>query len=130
MADSVQGQSVYLLPGLSVKIKIPVIAKNSNGWRPARTVAQSILDTMSKPSGVIRGFVLEDTDIGDIVATSDNELAVTYTHRKAKENAIWFFTHNEKRCLINIVSVPIHDHSSIVQGGPAFGTYFSDDTNI
>jgi hypothetical protein len=35
-----------------------------------------------------------------------------------------------KTSTIDIIAVPIHDHSSIVAGGPAYGTYFTDDETI
>ena len=28
---------------------------------------------------------------------------------------------------VKVISVPIHDHTTIVHGGPAYGTYFDDD---
>jgi hypothetical protein len=78
-------------------------------------------------SAMVRGFVAEDSRVGKLQADPTDPAAIVYTHKRAQKNAIWFFARSGERGVMNIVSVPIHDHSSIVQGGPAYGTYFSDD---
>lgn len=130
MSDRISGTSVYLLPGMSIKIKSPVNVRNNHGYFVAGEgdIPSSILSTFNDNyQGPIRGFVVENGDIGEITSTNASEAAVIYTHKKAEKNAIWFFAATGQRGVVNVVSVPIHDHSSIVQGGPAFGTYFSDD---
>ena len=77
---------------------------------------------------ITRGFVLEDTRNGELTLTNDDVgTSVTYTHKRPISNSIWFFAVTGERGLVNVISVPIHDHSSVVMGGPAYGTYFDDD---
>jgi hypothetical protein len=115
---------------MSIEIKCPVSPKNGNGYFPRiEPLPQSVLNGMASPGDLIRGFVLEDTAVGTLSTNPDSGsgLSVIYVHNKTAENAIWFFSLTGERGLVNVISVPIHDHSSIVQGGPAFGTYFDDE---
>jgi hypothetical protein len=80
---------------------------------------------------LIRGFAMENTDVGELTVPTDEEgAAIIYKHQKAAKNSIWFFASTGEYALVNIVSVPIHDHSSIVQGGPAYGTYYDDSEGV
>ena len=72
---------------------------------------------------------IEDERNGTLHLASDERgTVVIYTHKRVASNAIWFFAISGERGLVNVISVPIHDHSTIVHGGPAYGTYFDDDT--
>jgi hypothetical protein len=129
MANSLVGVAVYLMPGQTVKIKSPVNVRNSHGFFPRKTdLTAAMIDGMADPSEIIRGFVVEDQSVGKIKESAEREVSILYTHRKAQQNAIWFFALTGEKGIVNVVSVPIHDHSSIVQGGPAYGTYFDDDS--
>jgi len=75
---------------------------------------------------LINGFLVDNTEVGTIKDITGDELAVTYTHIKSSENKIRFYANTGERCVIDIINVPIHDHSSIIQGGPAVGTYFTE----
>lgn len=131
MANQIFGTSVYLLPGMSVKISAPVgDARNNMGWYAAKEIPSGAFKDTQNVGSITRGFVVEDTNIGNIQLTTEEEAAVVYKHKKAAKNSIWFFSATGERGVVNIVSVPIHDHSSIVQGGPAYGTYFSDDQDL
>ena len=121
--------NVYLLPGMSIKVEAE--------WDPDRGIGEfaymgklNISSTRSQEDlSKTNGFYLEDTKAGDLTPVS-NEPAVIYTHKKPVNNSIWFVAREgagTRRGVCNVMSVPIHDHSSIVQGGPAYGTYFSDD---
>lgn len=124
MADpTLVGKAIYLLPGMSYKIKSPISEMNNMGYFPR----QNNVRLYGIDREVKRGFVVKDRDAGDIEETSENEVAVIYTHKRPEKNEIWFYALTGERGLIEIISVPIHDHSSIMQGGPAYGTYFSDD---
>lgn len=129
MAENITGVAVYLIPGMSIEIKCPISPKNGNGYFPrTEPLPQSVLNGMAAPSELVRGFVLEDTAVGTLEGEGEGSgLSVIYTHNKTAENAIWFFSLTGERGLVNVISVPIHDHSSILQGGPAFGTYFDDE---
>ena len=116
--------AVYLLPGMSVTIKAmdafanmgSVTHRYSNG-----SVAPSVATE--------NGFVVDSTEIGTIEAVA-GKAAVIYKHKKYDRNTITFYSRTGATGRVDIVSVPIHDHASIVTGGPAFGTYFSDDETV
>ncbi len=129
MADNISALAIYLLPGLSIKIKVPIMPRNSTGfWAlEGSDPPEGFFRDMLNVSEMTRGFVVEDEKIGAISSsTGAAEVAVIYTHKKPAKNAIWFFSATGEIGLINIITVPIHDHSNILQGGPAFGTYFDD----
>jgi len=117
------GKAIYLLPGMSYKIKSPISEMNNMGYFPR----QANIKLYGVDREVKRGFVIKDEDVGTIEPTSENEVAVIYTHKRPEKNEIWFYALTGERGLVEVVSVPIHDHSSIMQGGPGYGTYFSDD---
>jgi hypothetical protein len=45
-------------------------------------------------------------------------------------NKVYFLSRTGEKGVVDIISVPIHDHSSVVTGGPAYGTYFTDDETL
>jgi hypothetical protein len=127
--NSTYSTAVYLLPGMSIKIEVPVVPDRPSGYFAMPTASISAI--IPKFFGAVnsagvpkRGFVVEDGTVGDLVETDDG---VIYTHKKAQKNTVWFFARSGETGTVDIISVPIHDHGSIVQGGPAYGTYFSDD---
>lgn len=76
---------------------------------------------------LVRGFVTEDESIGTVeaVPTSQN-CVVKYRQLSSRENRVYFYADTGEIQTISIVHVPIHDHSTIFQGGPAYGTYFAE----
>lgn len=128
MAEPTTGIAVYLLPGMSIKIRSPINVRSGFGWFAAESAPVNFFNDMPKASSQLtRGYAMENTDVGELVEAPDEEGAVVvYTHKKAAKNSIWFFTRTGERALVNVITVPIHDHSSIVQGGPAYGTYYDD----
>ena len=128
MSQAVAVGSIYLLPGMSVELMSSVNFKNGNGFYPGYDAPSSMFpDKDSAELELVNGFLLEDTDVGKIAASDKNALSIIYTHMKPAENTIWWFALTQEQSFINIISVPIHDHSSVFQGGPAYGTYFDDD---
>ena len=129
MADNISALAIYLLPGISIKIKISISPRSASGFWAMQGNEPPVgyFRDMPNVSEMYRGFVVEDETIGGLSSnTGAAEVAVIYTHKKPARNAIWFFSATGEIGLINIITVPIHDHSSILQGGPAFGTYFDD----
>jgi hypothetical protein len=57
----------------------------------------------------------------------DTPNEIVYTHKKSAKQFILFYADTPEMGMVSVVPMPIHDHSSVVQGGPAYGTYFSDD---
>jgi len=127
MALNITSTNVYLLPGMSIKILAELDAFSSVG--EFAFMDELIIGDETKDLSLTNGFYLENEEVGTITAV-ENEPAVIYTHKKPEKNSIWFVARigaGTRRGVCNVMSVPIHDHSSIVQGGPAYGTYFSDD---
>lgn len=123
MAMSPTGATLYLVPGDKVKIKVPVKPELGSGF----FAAEGPIVFNGEPNQVLlRGFIVENTSVGTIEVTDVSEAAVIYTHKKAHENSIWFFALTGETGICTISSMHIHDHSSLVQGGPAHGVYFSD----
>lgn len=119
MDRSGHSASVYLLPGMSVKIKaMGFFIKHGSVQHAHRDGTVSARD-------LEQGFVVDDEIVGTIEAVA-NEPAVIYKHKKAYENIITFYALTGEKGYVYVISVPIHDHSTIVQGGPAHGSYFSD----
>ena len=134
MSSQLGVNSVYLMPGMSIKIAAEISYKNSNGFA-ARTDAVPVSYFPKRqaagetaPVELIDGFAVEDPSVGELTIFNENSLSVQYIHRKPATNAIWFFAEEDQTAILNVISVPIHDHSTIVHGGPAYGTYFDDDT--
>ena len=120
-----QTLSVSLPAGTSIKIGIPINNKVGYGHFPLQESKVTIDDL---ELSVINGFAVKDDSVGTL-STLDNDDTypmIKYTHNKQECNTIYFITNTMKTKSISIVNIPIHDHSSIVQGGPAYGTYFSD----
>lgn len=132
MANSVTGTSIYLTPGMQIKLEIPINGRNSQGFFCRRQEEEPLpanyFEDAPNASEIVRGFVVEDEIVGGIVESSDDEAAVVYTHNQPYGNSIWFFARTGERGLVKVISVPTHDHSTIIHGGPAYGTYFDDDT--
>ena len=119
--------TVYMLAGMKMRFKVPINKVKGEGYF-AKIGSVSIGGRRKKT--LIRGFAVEDSSVGTIAASDSSAVEIIYTHKKALENMIYFFAATGEIATIHIGSVPIHDHSSVVQGGPAYGTYFSDDEEI
>ena len=118
--------AVYLIPGMYADFWIPVDSNNNFAMFPTKAGELVINGVTHK---VTNGFFVENEEVGEITKElTDGKFGVEYWHKKPEENSIWFISADPAvRVLFSVLAVPIHDHSSIVQGGPAYGTYFSDD---
>lgn len=126
MADEgTSAMAIYLLPGMRAELSIPRVDANPKNAFAAKGI-------YIKEDGdfvtLRNGFYVENEDVGVI---EDNlptdKVAIVYSHRKAEKNTIWFIAADKRqKARFDIIAVPIHDHSTIVQGGPAYGTYFTD----
>lgn len=73
------------------------------------------------------GFGVSDPNVGIIEVTENSDcLEVKYTHNKPANQRVCFFAADSRVAILDIIRVPVHDHSSIYQGGPAHGTYYSE----
>lgn len=114
--------SIYLLPGMQAKIKVP-------GYYVAHGKRKVLTPAGHELKSLLNGFVVTDEETGSIEAVA-GEPAVVYTHKKYGLNKVYFYARTGEISIVDIIAVPIHDHSSIVTGGPAYGTYFTDDESI
>ena len=122
--------AISLMPGMYADINIP-----------------TTLDTDTMPNGMlprtepypykgvdrtlVRGFFVENENVGELSALAeDSNIAlkprVRYTHNKPFPNRIYFVDVFGNFAIIDIAAIPIHDHSSVATGGPAYGTYYSN----
>lgn len=118
--------STSLTTGMYIDLKVPAVAEANNypnGLFPEyREVA--VGGTKRVP---IRGFVSENEGIGTIEVVDYDNISARYLHNKPYPNRILFFSINDANIYtVSIIAIPIHDHSSISQGGPAYGTYYTD----
>lgn len=116
-------RACYLLPGMKVKIKAKDVFVRHGEQRVLKNSGEYEEVTL------INGFVVDDSTVGDIEPV-EGEPAVYYTHKKYAPNRILFFALTGETSYVDVISVPIHDHASIVTGGPAYGTYFTDDETL
>lgn len=125
MAAPSSNTSVYLIPGMSAKfeaIEVYVSPKDSGKFPSSNG------EFIDLP--LTRGFAVLYPEVGNIVESENSEASVIYTHNKFSLNKIFFLARTGEVGSIDVISVPIHDHSSIVTGGPAYGTYFTDDETL
>jgi len=115
--------AAYLLPGMSIVIRA------MKSFAEIGKVLHTYSDGTQEMVQTTNGFVVDDADIGEIKPV-EGSASFKYTHKKFSANAITFYARNSAMGRCDIISVPIHDHASIVTGGPAFGTYFSDDETV
>jgi hypothetical protein len=112
--------SVYLLPGMTAKLKVTGYYIAS-GQRKVQT-----FNGTYELRDLVNGYAVVDSETGELEAVPD-EPAVLYKHKKYGLNKVYFFARTGEISIVDIIAVPIHDHSSVVTGGPAYGTYFTDD---
>ena len=129
MSDS-SAIAIYLLPGMKADIYVPLDTNHNTAEYPTKLSTVSV-QGVTKP--LVNGFYLANENVGVIERALDTQndvgFGIRYWHKKPEENTIVYVTNKSGLTFTcSIVSVPIHDHSSIVQGGPAYGTYFSDDS--
>lgn len=119
--------SMFLIPGMVVKINPIIDATEDSRGLGTFIYPEEEIRYNKQTISLLRGFGLHDTSVGTLREASGSDIAVEYVHEKAARNFIYYFALTGEVGIVSIVAVPIHDHSSIVQGGPAYGTYFTDD---
>lgn len=116
--------TISIPAGHYVDIAVPVFPKERQGSFPKSS--EETVKIHGKDRTHVLGFVSEDELVGTITSLDEAILKVRYTHLQSRENRIHFFTANNEQHIISIISIPIHTHGSIEQGGPAYGTYIAD----
>ena len=120
MAQDRGSVSIYLLPGMKAKIAVPDFFIGVGDRQYMDITGNRLTKTLQN------GFYVEDEDVGTIEVVA-GEPAVIYTHKKYAQNKIVFHARTGEIGEVVVIAVVIHDHASIVTGGPAYGTYFTDD---
>lgn len=116
--NSVTGTSLALLPGMIVTLEVENTFAN-----------QGPILHDGEQRTLIRGFFSENEEIGTIMeAEGEAGAIVKYKHLKSLSNRVWFYGRCGEVGMFSVVYVPIHDHASLVTGGPAFATYASEPT--
>jgi hypothetical protein len=128
MADIKSSTALYLLPGMKAQIMLNINPNDNRSILP--TESPTYRDSTGTDKPLTNGFYVENEDVGTIEALDENlGFGVLYWHKKPEANIIVYITEiPDIIAECHVIAVPIHDHSSIVQGGPAYGTYFSDDS--
>ena len=127
MARNFQGAYVVSIPvGTTLKIEVPLDLRTGAGCFPLKDATVKINNV---DSPVVLGFALEDAAVGTLdkapEADSEKRLMVRYTHNQPKTNKIYFYSATGEIQTISIIAIPVHDHASVTQGGPALGTYYT-----
>lgn len=119
--------TIHLLAGEEVKITSPIDA--GDGSQGIGYFAKGGVSGTVQHNGETRvlthGFLSDDENVGVVTPVPD-DTAVIYTHKMAERNKVYFYSDDGAVGVVDIISIGIHDHSSIVTGGPAYGTYFTD----
>jgi len=114
--------SIYLIPGMQAEFSV-----NDFYCKHGTEKCQKADGTYENKT-LVNGFYVLDEDVGTIESIAGGA-KVLYTHKKFASNQIVFVALTREIGTVDVISVPIHDHSSIVTGGPAYATYFADDEN-
>jgi len=116
ISERIPNNSIALLPGMTATLRVENTFIN-----PGPIMHKGVSRTL------INGFMSENEEIGTLAKAQGVEGAVVeYTHKKSLSNNIWFYGRCGEVGLVTVVYVPIHDHASLLTGGPAFATYASE----
>lgn len=111
--------------GTYIDITVPVDKATGQGQFPLNK--EQTITLNGKTRTHVLGFISENEVVGIVEEQPGlDTLTVKYSHLKNETNRIFYYTANMEVYTIAIIAMPLHDHSSIAQGGPAFGTYYYD----
>lgn len=114
--------NIHLLPGNTYEIEIPRILDNNMGYFDRK----ESVTIDGEPRPLMLGFVSVSKTVGKLIEPHATKFAVMYEHIYPADNVIWFYALTGERVKITIQgTVPVHNHSAINLGGPAYGTYYS-----
>ena len=127
--EATASMSVFMIPGMTMELETEVDAAEGSRGLGVFVYPENTIRFANKTLTLTNGWAQLNESVGKIDPIA-NTTKVRYTHKRPEKNTIYFFSATGEVGIISIVAVPIHDHSSIVQGGPAYGSYFSDDEAI
>jgi hypothetical protein len=112
---------ISLQAGNTYTLHIPTTLDNDGGYSPSREDITFNGETRTNHNG----WWLENEDAGKIVYEHPDKVAIDYKQILPASNIIWFYAYTGERIRMAATPMTVHDHASIAQGGPAYGTYFS-----
>lgn len=112
--NSVSTLTVTMNVGDKCTLLIPCTPENMGGYWPTTAV------------GFQNGFKLLDTTAGSIVKVHNDKVAIDYEHKTNLTNVIIFESISGDVIRIVAGNIMVHDHATIVTGGPAYGTYATE----
>lgn len=125
--NNIVSYTISVPKGVRITLTVPTDIRTGQGFFPTSKPTVLIDGSVEVPT--VYGFAVRNSSVGKLEANTDSinagVLSVFYTQLLSKENTIYFFADTGEQQNINVIIVPIHDHSSIYQGGPAFGTFAS-----
>lgn len=121
MADVIH-VSLTFQAGNTYTLHIPTTLANDGGYTPYKD-DDIVFNGESRANH--NGFWVENTEVGEIIKAHDDKVAVDYKHILPASNVIWFYAYTGERIRMSAAPIVVHDHSSVSQGGPAYGTYAS-----
>jgi hypothetical protein len=131
MADYNSTLSISLSPGMYIDLKIPILDGTTSPYPNGLYPRSGYIKMGNKQRPLLKGFIVEKEEVGyllevDAKFLEDQPVQVKYVHVQPLPNRIFFYGMMDINCVVNIVSIPVHDHSTIYTGGPAHGTYYSN----
>jgi len=109
-----------------------MICKVGDTVRLTRPLYYKGLDLGMDPKEGEHGFRIVYPKLGEFIAWSDDEAGtwVEYKHLRSGTQVIEFYSNvlgsHTFSCVIQ--GITVHDHASIAMGGPAFATYYTEQT--
>lgn len=126
MLPSVTNTNIYLRAGEVYSFEIPRTAENNLGYSPKSGEFTFNNETRE----FISGFWVENQNVGEIIEQLADKVGMVYRHKLPQENVIWFESFLGHKVRYTVGNIPVHDHASIVTGGPAYATYYSDSSDL
>ncbi len=117
--------SLYLMAGEVYTIHVPVSIANNMGYFPRKGVLSPKATGKEEQVTLQNGFYVENDEVGQIITTHSDKVAIDYFHQYSVDNVIWFLALTGEKARVSIATMPVHDHASVSTGGPAYGTYYS-----
>ena len=112
--------SVFVAAGNFYKLTIPSMPELGAGAHYADTTLVNGAEVV-----LMKGFRVENPLVGNIEDVYTDSLSIKYNHVLPGLNSVWFYALTGEVIQITASTIQVHDHASIVTGGPAYGTYFS-----
>lgn len=121
---------VTLKPGESMYLAL--IADNTEGCIPmGKPPKTGTFNYGGKAVTLVNGFFCTNPSVGSITVAPSGSgfssrnapLCIKYTQLAAADNVIYFVAQDGDIGTFKVGTPPLHDHTSVYEGGPAHSTY-------